>query len=164
MAHICCAAQCWRVWSWSCQELLQFSAGYEAAQRPAQCGDLCCCSPQCTAHEAVNSTSALRVPIPLFTAEQTCFFWVGMSICLGPGSLNSSLLWISGYYEEKTYSPWQTTAREGQFSVIPWPASKAILSSEMIKYIFCVEGFLSNWLQTNRKYEYKILLVTWISN
>lgn len=63
---------------------------------------------------------------------------MAVSIWLGPGSLNSSLLWISGYSEEKTYPAEQATTREGQFSVIPWPTCMAMLSIQMFKYIVCV--------------------------
>lgn len=38
----------------------------------------------------------------------------------------------------------QANTREGQFSVILWPESMAMLSVEMIKYILCIEDLFSS--------------------
>lgn len=80
--------------------------------------DLCCGSPQLAAQEDVKSTRAWTMSVPLFAVQQSCFFWMATGIWFGPGSVSSSLLWVSGYYEEKTSC--RASSYKGEFGLISW--------------------------------------------
>ena len=149
-APIYAAAQCCKMQIWSCKELLQISAGSEVPQHPEWCRDLCCCSHQLRAHEAVNSASTLKVPIPLFVVQQSCFFWMATSICFGPAILNSSLLWISCYYEEKT----SCRARNHKRGIVKCNpvACRHGNAFNWSDQIHCVCWGIFSWLKSNREY------------